>query len=297
MSLKPGVNGNNFSSPQIDEGTINTMKTLKRLVCLGVLLGSGSGAMAHDFWLEPGDYYSKEATAVPVKFKVGHEDNAGNWNLSWDKIVALRTYSSTGVQDMAASIIPKSNLMPGVAKTQKLSSGTYVIGFESYHSLSSLEANTFNAYAREEGLADVLAHRQKNGLTTKAGTELFSRKAKAIIQIGSALSDIATKPLGHTLEIVPIQHPAKINSEGTFPVKVLFKGKPLENALVDAAPLSGASHKEQSKTTDNRGEVIFELSGDGAVKLNVVWGEVRPNNTEADYESYFSSLTFMVGAP
>ncbi|WP_232365104.1 DUF4198 domain-containing protein [Salinimonas marina] len=200
---------------------------------------------------------------MPVKFKVGHEENASNWNLSWDKIVALRTYSSAGVQDMAASIIPKSNFMPGVAKTQKLSSGTYVLGFESYHSRSTLEADTFNAYAREEGLADIIAHRQKNGLATKPGTELFSRKAKAIIQIGSEQSDIATRPLGHTLEIVPLQHPAKINSEGTFPVKVLFKGKPLENALVDVAPLSGASHKEQSKTTNSRGRPFLSLQERG----------------------------------
>ncbi|MCU7553196.1 DUF4198 domain-containing protein [Alteromonas sp. ASW11-19] len=270
------------------------MTLLQKLACLGLLLGFIPTAVAHDFWLAPGQYYSDEPAAVSVQFKVGHEEDAANWNLSWDKIVALRTYSEGGIADMAASIIPRSEFMPGVAKTAKLKSGTHLIGFESYHSFSSLEAEKFNSYAEEEGLAEIIAYREKKGLTTTPGTELFSRKAKTMIQVGDALSDIATTPIGHTLEIVPLQHPAAIEPGDTLPVQVLFKGEPLANALIDATPLAGADHKEQALTTDNEGKATFRLTGKGPVKLNVIWGVALRNNQQADYESYFSSFTFTV---
>lgn len=270
------------------------MTIVKKLACMGWLLALSPVAAAHDFWLAPGQYYADKPVAVPVQFKVGHEKDAANWNLSWDKIVALRTYSNDGVADMAASIIPRSEFMPGVAKTSQLSAGSHIIGFESYHSVSSLDADKFNSYVKEEGLTAIIAYREKRGLTHTPGTELFSRKAKTLVQVGPKLTDMATRPIGHTLEIVPLQHPARIEAGGSLTVQVLFKGEPLAGALIDAAPLTGATHTPQAQTTDSTGKATFKLTGQGPVKLNVIWGVALRNNPQADYESYFSSLTFAV---
>ncbi len=269
------------------------MKKLS-LLCVLASVIPATFTYAHDFWLEPGQYHYPAASTVPVQFKVGHNEGAENWALSWEKIVAIRNYTATGVADMAASIIPRSGLLPGIAKTGKLGEGSYVIGFESYHSMSSLGAEAFNRYAEEEGLLDIVAYRKSNGLMDTAGTELYSRKAKTIVQVGAMRSDVVTAPVGHTLEIVPLHHPANLAEAGRLPVQVLFRGEPLENALIDASPLADADHQSQSLTTDANGKATFVFPEAGPVKLNVVWGVPTQYSSEATFETYFSSLTFAI---
>jgi uncharacterized GH25 family protein len=251
-------------------------------------------SLAHDFWLEPTQFHFEEASPIAVQFKVGHKDDIDHWNLAWDKIVALRSYSSTGVIDMAAGVIPKSSLLPGVAKSKTLSAGSYVVGFESYHSVSVLEAEQFNDYAKKEGLKDIIEYRANKGLESYDGEELYSRKAKAIVQVGELLTDNVTKPIGHTLEIVPLSHPFTLGEDNSLTVQVLFKGEPLQDALIDSVPLKNATHKAQSFLTDENGKATFTFKDSGPVKLNAVWGVPLKSNIKADFETYFSSLTFTV---
>lgn len=264
---------------------------LSSLATAGFLFATSLSAQAHDFWLEPASYRSQEPSAVALQFKVGHKEDTSHWNLSWDRIVALRTYSSNGVSDMAASVVPKTSMLPGMAKTVELSPGTHVIGFESYHATSVLKAKKFNQYAKDEGLTEILSHREAKGQNDIAGKELYSRKAKTIVQVGEAMTDNALKPIGHTLEIVPLEHPYKL-SDNTLSVQVLFKGKPLSNALIDAASLVDHSVEVQAVKTDSEGKATFKLNVEGPVMLNTVWGVPLTNSSAADFETYFSSLTF-----
>lgn len=75
-------------------------------------------------------------------------------------------------------------------------------------------------------------------------------------------------------------------------VQVLFKGKPLSNALIDAYSLVDHSAKEQAVKTDSEGKATFKFDVEGPVILNTVWGVPLTNSSAADFETYFSSLTF-----
>ena len=270
------------------------MKFRHVLLGAGLVMGASLPASAHDFWLSPAKYQSSPTATVAVQFKVGHNDSAEDWNLRWDKVVALRNYTPDGVADLSASIIQKSDLLPGAAKTQSLEAGTYVIGLESYHSVSELSAEPFNNYVEEEGLTAIHDYRQQKGLTGTAGTELYSRKAKTIIQVGDKLTQNAVHPVGHTLEIIPESHPYDLGEKAALPVKVLFRGHPLEGALIKSSALKGANHKAQSVKTDSDGKAMVSFDEKGPVKLTVVWGEPLSGNPRADFETYFSSLTFSV---
>lgn len=270
------------------------MQFRSTLMYAGLLMSASFTASAHDFWLAPGKFQASPSTPVPIQFKVGHNESADDWNLRWDKVVALRNYTPEGVTDLSASIIEKSDLLPGAAKTQSLEPGTYVVGLESYHSVSELSAEPFNSYVKEEGLTAIHDYRQQKGLSGRAGTELYSRKAKTIIQVGDKLTDNAIHPVGHTLEIVPVSHPYDLDEQGALALQVLFKGRPLEGALVKSSALKGASHKPQSVKTDAEGRATISFDEEGPVKLSVVWGEPLSGNPRADFETYFSSLTFSV---
>lgn len=262
-----------------------------RLGTAALFLMTSLSAQAHDFWLEPTHYHTNTPSSIALQFKVGHKEDTSHWNLAWNKIVALRTYSSDGVTDMGASVVPRTALLPGMAKTTELAPGSHVIGFESYHATSVLDAKKFNQYAKDEGLAEILAYRESRGQNDIAGEELYSRKAKTIVQVGDTFTDNVLKPIGHTLEIVPLNHPYKLD-ENTLAVQVLFKGKPLSNALIDALSLADHNAQAQALTTDKDGKATFKLDTKGPMMLNTVWGVPLTNSSAADFETYFSSLTF-----
>tara|TARA_Y100000034_G_C6804453_1_gene361095 strand:+ start:217 stop:1035 length:819 start_codon:yes stop_codon:yes gene_type:complete len=264
---------------------------LSYIVTAICLLVTSINAQAHDFWLEPAVYRSQNPSSIALQFKVGHKEDTSHWNLAWDRIVALRTYSSDGVTDMAASVVPKTSMLPGMAKTATLSPGSHIIGLESYHATSVLKAKKFNQYAEEEGLIDILSYREARGQNDIAGKELYSRKAKTIVQVGDVVTSNALKPIGHTLEIVPLEHPYTLTSD-TLSVQVLFKGKPLSNALIDALSLVDHNAREQAITTDSEGKATFKFEVQGPVILTTVWGVPLSSSAEADFETYFASLTF-----
>lgn len=63
------------------------------------------------------------------------------------------------------------------------------------------------------------------------------KSAKAFFATGETSTiDSFSKPLGHPLEIVPLDDPTKLKAGEKFAVKVLFKGEPLNDAVVSFIP-------------------------------------------------------------
>ncbi|WP_164969760.1 DUF4198 domain-containing protein [Arcobacter sp. F2176] len=75
----------------------------------------------------------------------------------------------------------------------------------------------------------------KNQIDTKAVfCQQSHMEAKNIFSIGNIDSEIIYKPIGHTLEIVPLSNPKDFKSLKPFKVKVFFNNKPLSNTVVKA---------------------------------------------------------------
>lgn len=257
-----------------------------------VLLTMTSQANAHDFWLMPADFHLKEPGSTGVRILIGHGTEVDPWSLRWDRVVSLRSYAENGIIDQQPSINPNAESFPSGAETKFDAPGTHILAFEGYHSFSDLEAERFNDYAEKEGLALVLAEREKGGTTGKPGRELYSRRAKALVQVGDNVTDNALRPVGHTLEIVPDRHPYALDADRRLPVRVLFRGKPLENALIDLTDLDSGDEPMAGQRTGADGRAVFEIPNRGNWKINVIWSVPNPGNNRAEYETIFSSLTF-----
>ena len=87
--------------------------------------------------------------------------------------------------------------------------GTHLIALESYQQPISLKAEKFNAYIKEDGLTQAIDYRTQNKATGTPGREIYSRRAKVLLQVGDAPSDQVLRPIGQTLEIVPLRNPYK----------------------------------------------------------------------------------------
>ena len=145
--------------------------------------------------------------------------------------------------------------------------------------------------------------REQNGETDKSGTELYSRRAKAIVEIAGSASETsseekpstATSRIGHTLEIVPVSDPYGVASGDPMQFVVYFENAPLAGAQIRLDALDPSTNGFTSSVraiTDDAGRAVFVRPRKGSWKLNVVWSTPAPGNDAADFETFFASLVF-----
>lgn len=269
----------------------------RTLISLIIAVLVAMPAIAHDFWLLPGNFAMQEPGSVKVEFLIGHGTEVEPWNLRWDRVVALRSLSRGGLVDQQATLVPQSQISDGGALVSLNEAGTHVIAFESYYGFSELNAGKFNDYVALEGLTPIIAYRERTDSTDTSGRELYSRRAKSIVQVGDTLTDQVLQPIGHTLEIVPLAHPYALGEDRRLPVQVLFRGVPLEGAIIDLTDLGSGDEPLASVRTDGEGKAIFSVPAESHWKLNVVWGVPNPGNARAEFGTIFCSLTFGYDSP
>lgn len=266
-----------------------------RFAALLIALAAAAPAAAHDFWLQPDRFRIEPGDSVTLSILIGEPGAVEPWALEWRKVASFQDFAPDHMFDLQAQLDPLEGREPGPNRadaTFTLSMpGTHMLAFASHHALSDLPADHFNAYLEHEGLAGVIAHRKANGRERANGREIYSRRAKALVQVGPAPTDSVSRPIGQTLELVPERNPLALATGEPLLVRVLFRGKPLAGASVVLESLAADAVKAAPQVTDIAGRVTFPAPGAGAHKLNVVWGApiVDPR---ADYETVFASLTW-----
>jgi uncharacterized GH25 family protein len=137
---------------------------------------------------------------------------------------------------------------------------------------------------------------------TVARTSYFSKWGKYYINPGKADRTFST-PLGHDIEIIPLDNPADMSRNSTMRLRVLYRGRPLPNAEVKASYdyydyRTMDAWASTGRKTDNNGEISFRLDHPNIGKP-VVWffrvREVQKVNTpETDEENPAATLLFTV---
>lgn len=248
-------------------------------------------ALAHDFWIQPARFQVAPGVALPVTFQVGHGKFRERWSNN-DRITLLGDFFERGRSDRRSHLRSSG---PADLVTSFAIPGLHVLGLQTTYAFSELPAVRFNDYAKEEGLALILAARKRSGKTDTPGRERYSRRAKALIQVGRQSGSgqtLATKPIGLKLEIVPERNPYALDSTRMLPVHVLYRGRRLANATVKLTNLRSDERPVAVAVTDRRGQARFRVPASGEWLLNVVWGEPVANDPRVDFDTTFSSLTF-----
>ena len=268
------------------------MQLSRILAPLALLLATP--AAAHDFWIEPDAFRAESGMPVALRFLVGEPGAVEHWSTEWRKIVSLQDFGPDGVTDLAASIrpidLPETPLEAVDATVSLAGAGSHVLAFVSNHAVSELPAAEFEDYARHEGLAHLIGLRAAAGKSAANGRELYSRRAKALIQIGLRTTDSVSRPIGQTLEIVPLTNPA-LASGTPLRLRVLFHGAPLAGASVVLEALGPEARHGEPQITDAKGEVSFTPDRTGSWKAATIWS-YPIEDSRADYETIFSTLIF-----
>ena len=249
-------------------------------------------ALAHEMWLQPSAFTVKADEPAAVAFFVGDAADITPWKINWDKLHSFRSFGPEGVQDQQATITMGTAMLPAKAVIRWHRAGTHMLAMESYHQSIELPAAKYNAYIKEDGLTAAIDQRQRTRTTGKPGREIYSRRTKALIQVGDTITDEALQPIGQTLEIVPERNPYAPGAQAALPVRIMFEGRPLSGALVALTPLGTGSKPVQSHISDAAGHAAFDVPRSGSWMVSVVWTRPMQHNPDADYDTIFASLSF-----
>lgn len=252
-------------------------------------------AAAHDFWLQPDRFHVAPGDEVAVALLIGEPGAVEPWALEWRKVASFQDFAPDHMFDLQASLDPLEGRAPAAGRVDARLTlsmpGTHMLAFASHHALSDLPADEFAAYLEHEGLAGVIAYRKRMGTEGQRGRELYSRRAKALVQVGPTPTDSVSRPIGQTLEIVPERNPLLLAPGDMLSVRVLFHGKPLAGVSVVLESLAADARHATPTRSDAQGRAAFPVPAWGAHKINVVWGHPIAD-PRADYETIFASLTF-----
>jgi len=249
-------------------------------------------AAAHEMWLQPSTFRTSPGDPVKVTFLVGDAADVTPWTFRWEKLHSFKSYGPQGISDQQTTIRPITPATPENAVMNWQTPGTHMLVLESHHQPNTLTATRFNDYLAVDGLTPAIEHRKRNGETRKAGREIYSRRSKTLIQVGTAATNNVLQPIGQTLEIVPERNPYAPGNDTRLPVRIIYEGRALPGALVALTALGTGSKPIQKQTTDAEGRAVFDVARRGNWMVSVVWTRPIKSNKTADYDTVFTSLTF-----
>jgi uncharacterized GH25 family protein len=253
-------------------------------------------ALAHEFWFQPQKFFYTIREVARLRFMVGENFEGENWSGNRDKIQQLTHYTPSGEMiDISAKI---SSNKGDSLQLPLQEEGTHMVIFNSNNSFLSLDAAKFNDYLKEDGLTNAIAYRQENKEEGKTSTEHYQRSIKTLLQVGYALTDACTKRTSLPLDIIPEQNPYSVTvgaKESLLKVRfrVLFKGIPLDSTLVRVFyHLPGTNQVKTDILQTNKKGWVTANRHPGPYLVTCVHMEHTPNDTEAEWQSYWASLSF-----
>ena len=269
------------------------IRAIPALVAAIGLAAAAASAAAHDFWVQPLSFWIAPHSAVMTTLQVGHGEFRQRWTADAGRVIRFNDIGPGGAvtdhqAELRAGPMSQDHLVAFGAP------GTHVLVLQTSYADSTLPGLRFTDYLRQEGLTPALELRSRTKTEDQPGREIYSRRAKALVQVGpatAAAQQWVVKPVGLSLEIVPEVNPYASGAGEDLPVYVLYNGKRLSGAMVMLNNLAFDGRPLETLVTDANGRAVFRVPRTGSWQLNVLWTKPLKGNPKADYETTFSSLT------
>ena len=245
---------------------------------------------AHDFWVQP-ERFTLEPGRLAVGLRVGDAGEGEAFPRDERRIERFVAVGPSGGRD----IVGRQGALPA-GLVRLADEGLHVLGYRSTRAFVELAPQAFESYLREEGLDSIVELRARRGLEGEPGREAYSRCAKALVRVGEVPVDATDRLLGFPLELQLETNPWAEPAPEQVSVRLLYRGEPLAGAMIEVLDLDHHAAHGSSPTarTDERGRVRLPLAGSGRWMLAAVHMVPLADHAEADWESFWASLTFEV---
>jgi hypothetical protein len=248
------------------------------------------GLFGHDLYLRPVTFQPKPGQTVAVEFHNGDHFPVSDAPVKVDRLRETEVRDASGARKFANFRVEGTATVADFEAPAN--EGCFWLVARTVPNFIELQASKFEGYLTHERLDSILHWRQQHGESAKAGREIYSKYVKALGYVGSPKGDVSA-PIGLTIEIVPLANPYTLPSGENLPVRILVRGKPQPGLQVEVSRLSdGKVSVTHVGPTDANGEVLIPKVGLGLWKLHTIFMERRPDPKEADWESFWASLTF-----
>jgi len=251
-----------------------------------LLVLSGASLPAHDMWIEPTSFFPDAGKIIGVKLRVG-QDLLGD-PLPRNPALIEQFISVDG--SGRKPIVGQAGADPaGLLRVN--APDLVILGYRSNPSPVVLPSTTFNQYLKEEGLDAIAALRARRNQANSEAREVFVRCAKSLVLSGPVTSGQGDRSLGFTLELVAERNPYTLRAGQDLPVSLTYEGRPLSDVLVVAMNRANPAAKLSARS-DKNGRVTFRLPQAGMWLIKAVHMIPAPAGSNADWASFWASLTF-----
>jgi uncharacterized GH25 family protein len=258
------------------------------LILVGLISSIADG---HEFWIQPTSMHFTPGELLTIQLMHGERFHGDPVPVNLSQIQRYELLYHSDETDRVRALD-----MSEISYTRPRAAG--VVVYESKHYTNLLHAEHFEAYLHEEQLHHIVDERVQRDESHLPGREIYSRCAKSILlpNNDSKKSDDVDFEVGLPLEVV-IQDIELITessntAERAVHAKILFRGKPIQSiraVAVDAADPTTLVELE----TDENGQIMFSTTVASQWMITALHIE-RIDNEDADWESFWSSLTLIV---
>lgn len=275
-------------------GTVARVFSRLGTLSLAVLALVAAPASAHDYWLEFQPLAPSVNDEIALSLWVGEDFIAeAQREMLKARTVTFRHVAAAGDDD----------LLPGthegarpLVQLQLQQPGGHLFGLQRDARHIRLRALKFNRYLRHEGLTQAFAERKRAGERLRRARERYSRYLKAFVQVDDTADGVSTTPLGHTIELLPERDLAQIRPGDKLSVRLVFEGKPLAGAKIEAFVKSGHDAPADGQTTvsDADGRVSLAITRPGMWLVRTVHMRRCTGCVDVEWESFWTSYAFAV---
>lgn len=245
--------------------------------------------LSHDLYLRPATFEPKPGETIRVEYHNGDSFPISEVATKIERLRDTELRSGAARTPFVNFRIEDTATVADVVAPQ--TSGLFWLVSRTQPNFIELAPAKFEDYLAHKGLHSIIEWRKQHGEAAKPGREIYSKYVKALGYVESPKGD-PTTPLGLAIEIVPLANPYALPTGAILPIRVLANGKPQAGITVEIShDGAGGVSVKPPIVTDANGEASFPIGGYGLWKLHTILME-RRDGKEADWESYWASLTF-----
>lgn len=269
--------------------------SLVRFPCRWLLfvtsLSLASSALAHEFWIEPLDFYLETGEPVVANLKVGQDMKGDVYPYLPQRFIEFSISGPQGKRPVKERL----GAIPA-ASEQALGSGLQVLAYHSTPSTVSYDSfEKFEKFLREENLTGIAEAHRKRGLPEVGFTEAFTRYAKALVQVGDGAGQ--NSPIGMPFELVAQTNPYADQGADELIVRLLWQGQGMADTQIKVFRKPAQGEVIVTKVmTDAEGRATIAIGEGGTYLLSAVHMIVPSKEvvreTYAVWQSLWASLTF-----
>lgn len=260
--------------------------------CAAIILLLSATASAHDYWMMPNRFEYRVGDTMRLDLWLGQEmtgEESKPWQPKRTKSFVL--IGAAGTVDLRRHA--KDGESPVLADFVLSKEGPALVAMERRWTDITLASAKFEDYLRHEGLAHMIAVREKRGPKAQE-RECYTRALKSLVQVGDLEGELHAKVLGHAIEIVLLDDPARLDAGDRQRARLLFEGKPLAGTRIVAhVRNAGGVVSTRTAVTNTKGEVGFDAAP-GTWLLRTVHMRPCEGCDYAEWESYWTSFTFAI---